>query len=254
MNASPVTLNSMTWQEFAEKRAHSIIALCVGSVEQHGPHLPLSVDHLIPYHLALRLSEDEPVIVAPPLYYGYRSQPSTGGGESFPGTTSLSGQTLIALVRDVIQDFIRQGCCRFLLMNGHFENTAFVAEAAHIVTSADSRAKVVIVNWWELVEASTLESLFVEGFPGWEVEHASLTETSLIMHFCPHLVHAERIPEQKGEKHQPRHLVFPEPSGMVPESGILYTAKNASADIGAIIAREVASKLKGILASEFATE
>ncbi|MGI6575286.1 MAG: hypothetical protein ACOX3A_05500 [bacterium] len=59
-------------------------------------------------------------------------------------------------------------------MNGHFENTSFMGEAAHLVTTAHPGVKVVIVNWWDLVTENTLNSLFPEGFPGWEVEHASL--------------------------------------------------------------------------------
>lgn len=250
MTNSPIDMNCMTWPEYADRQADSIIAISVGSVEQHGPHLPLSVDHLIPYHLVMKLGEVAPVLVAPPLYYGYRSQPATGGGQSFPGTTSLSGQTLTALIKDILQDFIRQGSRRFLLMNGHFENTAFIAEAAHLITSANKGVKVVIVNWWELVKVETLENLFPEGFPGWEVEHASLVETSLVMHFCPQLVHANRIPKQKGEKHRPRPLVFPEPSGLVPKSGILYSAENASSEFGAVIAGELIEILKEVVASE----
>ena len=74
----------MTWQEFARGLPHTIIALCVGSLEQHGPHLPLSVDSLIPYNLCLKLGERERLFVAPPFFYGYRSSPFTGGGQSFP--------------------------------------------------------------------------------------------------------------------------------------------------------------------------
>jgi creatinine amidohydrolase len=250
-NFASIALTDMNWQEFARKMSGSTIALCVGSVEQHGPHLPLSVDLLIPYHLALALGEREPVLVAPPIHYGYRSQPATGGGQSFPGTTSLSGQTLTLLVKDILVDFVRQGCKHFLLMNGHFENTSFIGEAAHLVTTAHPGVKVVIVNWWDLVTETTLNSLFPEGFPGWEVEHASLVETSLIMYFRPDLVHPERIPAQKGQKHQPRPLVFPEPAGLVPESGILYSAEGASADKGAAIVQELVSRIQEIVTAEF---
>lgn len=251
MQKKAIALTDMTWQEFAHELPGSVIGLCVGSVEQHGPHLPLSVDALIPYNLALKLGERESMLVAPPLHYGCRSNPSTGGGQAFPGTTSLTGQTLIALIRDILQDFIRQGCLRFLLLNGHFENTAFLSEAAYLVTTANPGVKAVIVNWWEFVQAATLESLFPEGFPGWEVEHASLVETSLMMHFHPELVHPDRIPAQKGEKHQPVPLIYPEPSGLVPESGILYSANEASPDKGATIALEIVAQLQRIMASEF---
>ena len=246
-----ISLTEMTWPEFARGLPHTVIALCVGSLEQHGPHLPLSVDSLIPYHLCLELGKKIPLFVAPPLYYGYRSSPFTGGGQSFPGTTSLSGQTLILLLQDILQDFLRQGCHRFLIMNGHFENTPFISEAAYLVTAAHKDVKAVVVNWWDLVSATTLEEIFPEGFPGWEVEHASVVETSLVMHFRPDLVHAELIPAQKGEKHKPRPLIFPEPANLVPESGILYTAMGAGPDKGAAIAGEIVARLDRIVADEF---
>ncbi|MGI5839236.1 MAG: creatininase [bacterium] len=251
MTEKTTAMTEMAWTEFAAQKDNSIIALCVGSVEQHGPHLPLSVDLLIPYHLTLQLGETEPVITAPPLHYAYRSSPATGGGQSFPGTTALSGETLILLVRDILNDFVRQGIRKFLIMNGHFENTAFIGEAAQLVTAVRPDVKVVIVNWWDIVKAKTLETLFPTGFPGWEVEHASLTETSLIMHYRPDLVRTEMIPDQKGEKHQPGPLVYPEPKGLVPASGILFTANGASAAIGAALAEEIVKSVKEIIKAEF---
>ena len=243
-------MTHMTWQEF-EQSGESILALCVGSIEQHGPHMCLTVDLQIPYNLCKELSQKCDMIVAPPLYYGYRSQPATGGGQAFPGTTAVSGQTLITIVKEIMEDFYRQGKRRFLLMSGHFENTAFMSEASYLFSSQHKDAKVVIANWWELVKEETLDRLFDSNFPGWEVEHASLTETSLMMHFCPDMVHEERIPAQKGEKHQPRPIIYPEPRGLVPASGILFSADRAGAEIGRVMAEEIVDTLLNIVKQEF---
>ncbi|NLK34465.1 MAG: creatininase [Gracilibacteraceae bacterium] len=240
----------MTWQEFAGIK-DCITALCVGSVEQHGPHLPLSVDLIIPYKICCALSEEHNLIVAPPVCYGYRSQPATGGGQGFPGTTALDGITLIHTVENILSDLYRQGRKKFLLMSGHFENTAYMSEASYLFTKKHQDAKVVMINWWELVKNETLDNLFKGEFPGWEVEHASLTETSLMMHFCPELVHEDRIPKQKGKKHCPRPVIYPEPRGLVPESGILYSAEGASADIGRAMAEEIIETIGDIIVKEF---
>ena len=119
----------MTWKEY-EARPDAAIALCVGSVEQHGPHLPMSCDALIAYRFACALAETMDLIVAPELFFGYRSQPASGGGLHFPGTTSLSGETLIHLLDDILEDFYRQGRKRFVIVDGHYENQSFAAEAA----------------------------------------------------------------------------------------------------------------------------
>ena len=228
----------MTWKEY-EARPDAAIALCVGSVEQHGPHLPMTTDAILAYEFSLRLAERMDLIVAPPLYFGYRSQPASGGGQLFPGTTSLSGETLIHLVYDILQDFYRQGRRRFIITDGHYENQSFAAEAACLFTQAHPDAKVLFMDWWRFVSMETLDRLFDHQFPGWECEHASVTETSLMLYFHPELVHPERIPQQAGVKPKDLPLIFPEEPGMVPESGILYTACGASREIGEAICTEV---------------
>ena len=85
----------------------------------------------------------------------------------------------------------------------------------------------------------TLNRLFHHEFPGWECEHASVTETSLMLYFKPELVHTDRIPDQKGVKPKDLPLVFPEVAGTIPSSGILYTANGASREIGEAICLEV---------------
>ena len=243
-------MTRMTWQEFRDASPSSLLVLCVGSVEQHGPHMPLDVDLRIPYGLAQRLCARIPAILAPPLYYAGHSQPATGGGQHFPGTTAIRGQTLLSLIGDILADLGRQGLHRFLVLNGHFENTAFIVEAAR-EESARSGAKILVVDWWELVKPEVLARLFPDGFPGWEVEHASLTETSLMMYMWPELVHADRIPHQVGKKHQPRPVVFPEPHGLVPATGILYTAEGANTSIGEALTNHILECLERVVAEEF---
>jgi len=153
-------------------------------------------------------------------------------------------------------EFFRQGARHIVLLNGHFENAAFLAEAARRVLPPEdtSGRKVVLVNWWEHVPDDVLQRLFPEGFPGWEVEHASLTETSLMQALAPALVRAERIPPQAGPRRQaPRHKVFPEPSGLVPDSGILYAATGASAERGQALVEVLVRALEVILRTECST-
>ena len=230
-------LKYMTWQEYAA-RPNAAIALCVGSVEQHGPHLPLGCDALIAYHFACALAEQMDLLVAPELFFGYRSQPASGGGLHFPGTTSLSGETLIRLVEDLLEDFYRQGRRHFVLVDGHCENQSFAAEAAYLFTARHSDAKVVFMDWWRFISKETLDRLFDNDFPGWDSEHASVTETSLMLHFAPQLVHTDRIPFQQGKHPLDLPLIYPEPEGAVPASGILFTAQGASAAIGKALAEE----------------
>ena len=95
MTGAPL-MAEMTWPEIAEAgRAGAVALWSVGSTEQHGPHLPVSVDHLLPVELSLRIAERVHVVIPPPQPFGNRSHPLSGGGQGFPGTTSLRASTLI---------------------------------------------------------------------------------------------------------------------------------------------------------------
>ncbi len=184
MNAS-----EMTWLEYQKEIGSSIILLPCGSTEQHGPHLPLSVDVVIPTNFCRMISEKVKTVVLPAITYGYKSQPTSGGGPLFPGTTSLNGLTLVNQIQDILTDTYRHGGRKFVLVNGHYENEAFAIEAIDLFLKNAPDAKVLIISWWNQVSDDLVEELFKgAGFPGWDTEHAGITETALMQYFAPELV------------------------------------------------------------------
>ena len=90
-----VMMQEMTWQDFNEKKNNAVAILPVGSTEQHGPMLPLSVDAIISTGLAKMVAEKVNGIVLPCVTYGYKSAPLSGGGPAFPGTIDKNGMTLL---------------------------------------------------------------------------------------------------------------------------------------------------------------
>ena len=89
-------LEQMTWPEVKEAADRDLpVVLAVGACEQHGPHLPLSTDAILPVAVAEAASALVPLTIAPPIRYGAYSRPLVGGGERFPGTISLSATTLL---------------------------------------------------------------------------------------------------------------------------------------------------------------
>ena len=118
-------MQNITWKEF-QQNINNVLILPVGSTEQHGPHLPLSVDTVIAEKLALMLAEKVNGIVAPSLSYGYKSKPLSGGGPLFPGTIDLNGITLMNITEDLLEEFIKDGITKIFILNAHFENEAFV--------------------------------------------------------------------------------------------------------------------------------
>ena len=67
------------------------ILLPLGSMEQHGCHMPMHVDVLLPSEFACRAALRIGGLVAPPFTYGYKSHQKSGGGNHMPGTASLDG-------------------------------------------------------------------------------------------------------------------------------------------------------------------
>jgi len=241
-------VEQMTWEEYRDKVKRSIIILPVGSLEQHGPHLPLGVDTMIPKGLAMMVAEEIEAMVMPPIVYGYKS---AGGGQLFPGTTSLDGDTLIRLVLDVLRETYRHGGRRFLILNGHYENGAFLTEAVELFFRSDADdARVVILDWWDQISRELIEEVFAgAGFPGWDIEHAAITETSLMQYFAPELVREDRIIDDTSER-RPTYSIFPPPDDIVPGSGVFYKATYASREKGEKLAKHIVSKIVQIARRE----
>jgi len=228
-------LGEATWQELqsAVERGAGVI-LPVGSTEQHGPHLPVATDAIFVTELALAVAEPLDLFVAPTLSYGCRSRPMTGGGEGFVGTTSLRATTLMNLVDDVITALARHGFRRLVLLNWHSENIGFVYEAAWraLEPHGDFKGKLVVLETpFENLSEETMRAVFPEGFPGWDTEHASIMETSLMLHLHPELVRFDKAVDDQADR-SPWYDVIPTPSEFVPESGVLWRATQGSADKG----------------------
>lgn len=207
------------------------VLLPIGSLEQHGAHLPLSTDSLVAEAFARAIADQVGALVAPGFGYGYRSQPASGGGEIFPATTSLSGEGLMRVTSDVLSSLARHGYDELVLVNGHYENSAFIVEAATLVSQAFD-VRLVSLNWWELLPEDRLDELFEGEFPGWAAEHAGIAETSLMMHLYPDRVASELIRPGLSEITPPSYTTLPERPGLVDPSGVLRTAHGSSAAIG----------------------
>jgi creatinine amidohydrolase len=101
----------------------------VGATEQHRFHLPIGTDVVLPTELARAVAEPLDFLIAPPLVYGCRSRPLSGGGQSFPGTISLSARIFMSALEDVLLGLLRHGFRSIAVLSWHMENTNFTYEA-----------------------------------------------------------------------------------------------------------------------------
>lgn len=246
-----IKLDALTWQEFNERKEKDVVILPIGSLEQHGPHLPLCTDTVISYELSLLLAKEINGIVAPSINYGYKSLPASGGGPLFPGTIDLNGSTVVALVKDILEEFIKDGVKKILIFNSHYENEAFILEAADLVSrNIPKGTKIIITNWWDPLSNETIDKIFDEiPFPGWALEHAAITETSFMLKFTPELVHMERLVDEAMIP--PGYAVYPVPSDLIPPSGLLASARSSSKEKADIMIEEIIPKIKSIVEKTF---
>jgi creatinine amidohydrolase len=240
----------LTWQEVdGLDRSKCVIALPIGSIEQHGPQLPLSTDTLTVEHIAKEISGSHGAvewILAPSLVYTY-AKPS----QVYPGTLSTNGETLIRTARDVMRSFLDQGFRKILVINGHMENTDFLIEGIALASEGLKEVKVILCNWWEFVPDEAVKRIFGPQWNGWVDEHAALVETALMLHIAPHLVRMNKL---KGDQRRSRFefRILPWEIENYPLSGVFSAVEGASGEKGKALIRVVLEQLGTVVKSQFA--
>ena len=108
-------MEEMTMSEFEKglEKTRTVI-IPVGTVEGHGPHLPLSTDTIQAMELAKRVAQRMNVFIAPPLHYG-----CCRSTRCHPGTISVSSGALREMIRDIVKSLHLQGLRSFLILSGH---------------------------------------------------------------------------------------------------------------------------------------
>lgn len=156
-----------------------VAVLPTGATEQHGPHLPLSVDSdlvgaVVDRALAL-LKAEQNVLVLPAL-----SVTKSGEHDRHPGTLSLSADTLLAVLRDIGASVARAGVDRIVLFNGHGGNTATLEIAARDLRIAHDMI-VATCSWFGFAD---LDGTFDTDALAGDI-HAGDSETSAMLAVRP---------------------------------------------------------------------
>jgi creatinine amidohydrolase len=176
----------MTWTDFqTADMAETIAVLPIAAVEQHGPHLPLGTDLFIMQgyidRVVTRLPQDLPVLFLPVQPIGNSIEHT-----DFPGTLSLSANTVIAVLSEIAACVHRCGCRKLVLANSHGGNVPLLDIVAH-----ELRAKfglfVVMSSWHRFGYPDGLFSAEEQAHG----IHAGDIETSLMLSFRPQLVRRE---------------------------------------------------------------
>ena len=171
-------LGHVTWTDLWDLTPRPIVAVPIGSFEQHGPHLPLDTDTRIANALAEGLvASFEPgdVLIGPTL-----TMSSSGEHAAFPGTLSIGADVVEHLVVELCRSADWSG--GIVLINGHGGNAQPVQRAVNKLLGEGRR----ILAWWPHIRDGDA--------------HAGESETSMMLAIAPALV---RMPKAEAGRSEP---------------------------------------------------
>ena len=191
-------------------RKGKVIIIPIGSVEEHGDHLPLCTDSLQPEYVAVEVAKRKHCLVAPALRYGVCSS-----ARNFAGTLSISFEALHNIVLDVLEEFVRNGFERILILSGHAGQshmTALRLAAEEVIIKhahgePGNMPRIMVCSDYDF--AYELKGKYFSDKDG----HAGTIETSRVMSIRPDLVRGKG---RKSYPHLPRFEIVADPERYFP--------------------------------------
>ena len=140
------------------KKKKQIAIIPVGSIEQHGPHLPISTDSDIVTEISLQLSNKINGVLLPTINYGISD-------EHFPFfNLSIKKSTLSRILEDICESLIKNGISRILIINGHYGN---LDSLKSFERKQKNNRKIKVFSYWKYMDR--------------EFDHAGNVETSIML-------------------------------------------------------------------------
>lgn len=177
----------MRWSDLTSNEIASLdrdipVVLNLAAIEQHGPHLPLATDALIGKHFLDEVNrlDDKGVLITPQIEICCSAHHM-----DFDGTLTVRHETLLQYVCDIIDSIHAHGFHNIVLFNSHGGNEAIGRVILEKWGSTNPDASIFMLTWWRVAHEE-LREIQESGFGG--VGHACEFETSLLMHFAPHMV------------------------------------------------------------------
>lgn len=199
MNTPAPRLRTRHWSDLsttdfdALDRSRVIAVLPLGATEQHGPHLPLSVDSNLAHGMVnaciSELSADVPALFLPVQRIGYSPEHT-----AFPGTLSLKAETVMRLWTDIAESVVAAGVTKLVLFNTHGGQVSLMDTVAR-----EWRARlgllVYSVSWFNLPLMGRDGADLMTRFSADELRfgvHGGQVETALMLALRPSLVRRDR--------------------------------------------------------------
>lgn len=224
-HAEHMILAHATWTEVEPLDRETVVVIPTGSLEQHGPHLPLFTDSLIVTAVAAAVEARMPeeLLLTPTVWLG-----ASGHHLPFPGTLSAGFETYEGALESVITSLVRHGFRRFYVLNGHGGNT----DPNHVLLRRlkERHPNLVLGESGYCDGAADVIRESLKG-PTKEIVHACEAETSLMLHLHPNLVRTDRLPNDGLAPEPPVRGLVSDFSEITVQGAFGY-AKYAAAETG----------------------
>lgn len=176
-------LQTKSWEEAKQliEKSKGVAIIPVGSIEQHGPHLPLGTDSYVAITLAEDAAEKTDAIIVPPVWFGWSPHHMV-----LPGTITIRPEVLIDLTYDIISSLVQHGINKIILLNGHrIVNVVWMQLAAE---RAQRNLDVTI----KIYDPAYMSKDITKELGFGVVGHAEEVETSHMMYRYSDMVHLEK--------------------------------------------------------------
>ncbi len=240
----------MSWtavEDAISKNPKLKVILPVGSVEQHGPHLPLSTDSIIAEHIAIRVSGLLPSILFPTLSIGYSLEHA-----GFPGTVSFTMRTFSSVVTEIAEELHNSGFKTLIAINGHGGNRAILDSTLTSIKHAHPDLKLFAFTISDIARVKFNE---FRKSPRKMIGHADEMETSMMLAIRPDMVEMSKaITEEPNfpsavslEAEDLTKVTYAWKTKEVTNSGIIGDPNFATAEIGRLLLDYVVETISSIV-------
>jgi creatinine amidohydrolase len=196
-------LTRPAFEDWLENEPAPVVVLGVGSIEQHGPHLPLGMDTLGARHFIHEVARRTNSVCFHPCWPGY--SPHHMG---FPGTVTFSEETLLSVLMDTIGSLSEHGVKRFVMSNHHGGNREIFTLTARL---AKHYYNVMVAQPSGPSDTELAKLIDERGKRHWDV-HSGPTETSGALALFPELVEMWRLEDWEPTlEMDPRLFEFMDP-------------------------------------------
>jgi creatinine amidohydrolase len=233
-----IKFGNMPWtaiKEAANATPNLSIILPVGSLEQHGPHLPLNTDSIIAEYVADKVSNKLSSILFPTMSIGYSLEHS-----GFPGTISFTSHTFSSTIAEITEGLYESGFRTLIAINGHGGNRPILDSSIISIKHAHPDLRLYSFTTLDIAREKFKDH---RKSPRNLIGHADELETSMMLALRPDLVEMDKALTEKPafppgislESEDLSRVTYGWRTKEVTDSGIIGSPNFATPETGRIL-------------------